>query len=94
MGPKGVGFLLCREEISKNITPLQNGGGQELGLRSGTQPVSLIAGMALAIDLLNEENHEQKFRMSTEYSKISKLTRDLRNQLEDINGLIFTGHPT
>lgn len=45
-GPVGVGFSLFR----KRPTPLITGGGQELGVRSGTQSVALILAMAKALE--------------------------------------------
>lgn len=44
--PKGIGALTIRRGLS--LTPLWLGGGQELGLRSGTEPVPSIAGLAAA----------------------------------------------
>jgi cysteine desulfurase len=51
-GPKGVGFLLTRSHQRESMVPWLGGGGQEQGLRSGTQPVALIAGLTLAISKL------------------------------------------
>lgn len=48
-GPKGVGFLYVREGI--DLAPVVEGGGQEHGLRSGTENVAGIVGMATALDL-------------------------------------------
>ena len=45
-GPKGVGFLYIRE--GTKIKPLIYGGGQQKGMRSGTDNVPGIAGMAVA----------------------------------------------
>ncbi len=45
-GPKGVGALFIKD--SKNITPLIFGGGQEAGLRPGTENIPGIVGMAEA----------------------------------------------
>ena len=52
-GPKGVGLLLRRRALGERHGPIQAGGGQEGGLRGGTQPVALMAGMARAISLLD-----------------------------------------
>ena len=49
-GPRGVGLLLHRSESVPD--PLQEGGGQRAGIRSGTEPVALIAGMAEAMRTL------------------------------------------
>lgn len=42
-GPKGIGALVCRENIL--INPRNMGGGQENGLRSGTENTPGIAGL-------------------------------------------------
>lgn len=50
--PKGIGALAIRHGVK--LEPLWLGGGQELGLRSGTEPVPSIVGMAAAADLARE----------------------------------------
>ena len=45
--PKGIGALLLRHGCA--IEPLIHGGGQEGGLRSGTEPVALAVGFAAAV---------------------------------------------
>lgn len=47
-GPKGVGFLYAGDRVK--IRPVVFGGGQERGLRSGTENVPAIAGMARAVE--------------------------------------------
>lgn len=47
-GPKGTGFLFCRNEIP--MCPLFFGGSQEYGLRPGTENVPAIAGFARALE--------------------------------------------
>ncbi len=92
-GPKGIGFLLCNESIKQTLKPLYGGGGQEDGFRSGTEPVSLISGMALAMELLNSKlsNGDQKY--SSEFKKVSYNTKRLRKKLEGLETIRFTGHP-
>ena len=92
-GPKGVGFLLCDKNIKDSFSALSGGGGQEGSLRSGTEPVSLIAGMALAIELLNSTIYSNNQAL-TEYQKVSTLTSELRGRLGCIKSVKFTGHPT
>lgn len=46
-GPKGVGFLYIDEKVK--IRPLIYGGGQQRGLRSGTENVPGVAGMGAAV---------------------------------------------
>ena len=47
-GPKGIGFLYVGDRVK--IRPIVFGGGQERGLRSGTENVPAIAGMAQAAE--------------------------------------------
>ena len=47
-GPKGVGFLYVGERVK--IMPILFGGGQQKGLRSGTENVPAIAGLAKAVE--------------------------------------------
>lgn len=59
--PKGVGALITRRRGYKRppLAPLMFGGGQERGLRPGTLPVALIAGLGLAARLAMEEMKER-----------------------------------
>jgi cysteine desulfurase len=50
--PKGVGALTIRRGLK--LQPLWYGGGQELGMRSGTEPVPSIVGLATAARLARE----------------------------------------
>lgn len=52
-GPRGVGFIYAKK--GRKIMPLLNGGGQELNLRSGTENVSGIAGLAKAFRITLED---------------------------------------
>lgn len=56
-GPKGSGFLYIKDKTK--IHPLIFGGGQQRGMRSGTENVPAIAGLSLASKLMYE-NHEEK----------------------------------
>lgn len=85
-GPKGVGLLYVRQGV--RLKPLIYGGGQERGLRSGTENVPLIVGFAKALDLAQKERHEEAARLT-----------GLRDQLVEglrarIPKLILNGHPT
>jgi cysteine desulfurase len=53
-GPKGVGALYVREGIK--ISPLLHGGGQEKGLRSGTENVPSVVGFAKAVELCKDSD--------------------------------------
>ncbi|MDO4746855.1 MAG: cysteine desulfurase family protein [Candidatus Saccharibacteria bacterium] len=51
-GPKGVGALYVSHEVK--LSPLTVGGGQERGLRSGTENVPGVIGFARAVELAHE----------------------------------------
>jgi cysteine desulfurase len=59
--PKGVGALIARRRSGRRppIAPLMAGGGQELGLRPGTQAVHLIAALGLAAELAQQEAQQR-----------------------------------
>lgn len=44
-GPKGIGALYIRRRPRVRVEPIQSGGGQERGLRSGTVPTPLVVGL-------------------------------------------------
>jgi cysteine desulfurase len=48
-GPKGIGALYIRKDLIPRIKPLLLGGGQEGGLRPGTEPTAQIAAFAAAV---------------------------------------------
>ena len=54
-GPQGVGALVCTAEARARLKPLLRGGGQEGGLRAGTENVAAIAGFATALELACKE---------------------------------------
>lgn len=55
-GPKGIGFLYCRQGLE--LPPIVWGGGQEAGLRSGTENVPAIVGMAKAVRLAYDQREQ------------------------------------
>uniref|UniRef100_G1MS19 cysteine desulfurase n=1 Tax=Meleagris gallopavo TaxID=9103 RepID=G1MS19_MELGA len=54
-GPKGVGAIYVRRRPRVRLEPLQSGGGQERGLRSGTVPTPLAVGLGAACEVAQEE---------------------------------------
>lgn len=65
-GPKGVGALVSRRRKYKRLPlqPLMFGGGQEGGLRPGTLPVALVAGLGLAAEIALKDHEERQIRCS------------------------------
>lgn len=72
-GPNGVGLLYKKRGI--RIEPLIVGGGQENGLRAGTESVPLIAGFAKALELAEEKR-------DAEYKRLSALQTYMRQELK------------
>ncbi len=60
-GPKGVGLLYVDEKVK--ILPIQFGGGQQKNIRSGTENVAGIAGMAKAADMLYQNLDEEVIQL-------------------------------
>jgi cysteine desulfurase len=85
-GPKGVGALYIKEGI--RLEPLFHGGGQERGLRSGTENLPGIAGFGKAAEIARME-------MQTESERLVKLRdRFVKGLLDPIPYSFLNGHPT
>jgi cysteine desulfurase len=85
-GPKGVGALYIKEGI--RLEPLFHGGGQERGLRSGTENLPGIAGFGKAAEIARME-------MRTESERLVKLRdRLIKGLLDPVPYSFLNGHPT
>lgn len=73
-GPKGVGALYKRAGREHALAPFFSGGGQENGVRAGTQAPALVAGLGAAAEIAAEE-------MAVEASRISKLMENFKQKL-------------
>ena len=85
-GPKGIGMLYKKKSVK--LVPLIHGGGQEFGMRSGTENVAFIAGFAEALRLGQAERFWETKRLL-----------ELRRMLEEgiiknIPKTFINGHPT
>ena len=65
-GPKGIGVLYVRDKVK--IKPIIYGGGQQKGMRSGTENVPGIAGLGVAAEEIYT-NHEDKIKHLYELKK-------------------------
>lgn len=83
-GPKGVGFLYVGEKVK--IKPIMYGGGQQEGMRSGTENVPGYAGMAKAAQMLYENLEEE-----TDY--LYDLRQYFVEQVQKIEGVFVNGAP-
>ncbi len=84
-GPKQVGLLYVRAGIV--LEPLVRGGGQERGVRSGTENVAGAIGFAAALELAQADRHRENERLD---NLRSRLLAGLQTGLPD---LIVNGHP-
>ena len=78
-GPKGVGFLYIKK--GTKIVPICYGGGQQKGMRSGTENVPGIAGMALAAQMCYDNFNE---KISALYELKKYLMDSLTERIPDI----------
>lgn len=83
-GPRGVGGLLVRHGLK--LAPLIGGGGQERGRRGGTEPVALVAGMAVAIELA-----EQRLMDGGGVDPLSVMRDALLMALSQVKGVQLSG---
>lgn len=72
-GPKGIGLLYMRD--GAKVSPIMYGGGQQRGLRSGTENLPGIAGFAKAAELVYQELEQDVDRM---YALREKLTEGVK----------------
>ena len=85
-GPKGVGALYISDRF-RNVRPLLPGGGQERGLRSGTEATAQIAGFAKAV-ALRLEDYDAKL------AHMAALRDYCREKLLTIPGMVPVGGGT
>lgn len=83
-GPKGIGLLYMRE--GAKVSPIIYGGGQQRGMRSGTENLPGIAGFAKAAELVYQDMEQDVDRM---YALREKLTEGVRK----IDDVILNGCP-
>ncbi len=85
-GPKGVGALYVKKGIE--IEPLTFGGHHEKGLWPGTEAVSLIVGMAKALEIAAQEQKQAVKKVAQLRDKL------IKGVLEKVPNSRLTGHPT
>jgi cysteine desulfurase len=82
-GPKGIGFIYVNKTIKAN--PDIVGGGQERGLRGGTENLYGIVGLAKALEICNRDMHEHQVH-------VGDLKQYMANSLEmSVPGVVFNG---
>jgi cysteine desulfurase len=81
-GPKGVGFLYLKKGMT--VQPMILGGGQERGMRSGTENVAGIYGMAIALK-------ESVYNMEKDMARVYAMRDRLIDGLMAIPGAKYNG---
>ena len=85
-GPKGIGALVYRKDLK--IVPMMIGGGQESGLRSGTENVFGIMGLYLAVNCAYR-------RLNINYDKVLEIKNKIIDKLINSNvDIIINGEKT
>jgi len=84
-GPHGAGALYIKPGI--RVQSVMPGGGQERGLRSGTENVFAIAGMGEAARIAKRE-------MKNESTRLTNIRDKLIKEITEIDETYRTGHPT
>ncbi len=83
-GPRGAGALYVKPGVK--IQSIMPGGGQERGLRSGTENVFAIVGMGKAAKIAQNE-------MNKESNRLLKIRDKLVSEILKIDETYLTGHP-
>ena len=81
-GPKGVGFAFIRRGTGLN--PMILGGGQERGMRAGTEPVYAVAGMTTAL------KHAYEY-LEKEAAYVLSLKKRFIEGISDLSGVRLNG---
>jgi len=84
-GPRGAGALYVKK--GTKLRPLICGGGQEKGLRSGTENVVAIAGFAAAAELAHRAREADNARIRKCMATLGRIVTD------NLDGVIINGHP-
>lgn len=88
-GPKGVGALYVRRKDPRvRLDAIQDGGGHERGMRSGTLAVPLIVGLGAAAEIARREMPEESARL---LNLRERLRQGIMGQLDHVE---VNGHPS
>ncbi len=79
--PKGIGAMFIRKGV--RLTPLMVGGGQQKGVRSGTEPVPMIYAFGKAVEVLSGN-------LSERYSHADEINSYAREKLSGIGAVILS----
>lgn len=81
-GPKGVGFLYVKE--GTRVSPILYGGGQQKGMRSGTENVPAVAGLGEAVRLIYQEH-------ASKVEHLYELKQYFMERVQSLEGVVVNG---
>ncbi len=81
-GPKGIGFLYVGDRV--RLLPIAFGGGQQKGLRSGTENVPGIAGLAKAAELIYKS-------LDDDTARLYELRKRMTDRISVMEGVTVNG---
>ncbi len=81
-GPKGIGFLYVGDRV--RLLPIAFGGGQQKGLRSGTENVPGIAGLAKATELIYKS-------LDDDTARLYELRKRMTDRISVMEGVTVNG---
>lgn len=89
-GPRGIGALYVKRSILNKVSngdgaliePTMIGGGQEFGMRSGTENIPAIAGLVEALEIIGANNGKDRTK---EIERVGKLRNDFMSGLSEIS---------
>lgn len=83
-GPKGAGALILDKRLE--LEPILHGGGQERGLRSGTENLAAIVGFGKACELAKQRLNQ------TKTAHLVELRDHIEQGIKQLGGVIFSEH--
>ena len=91
-GPMGIGALYARADFLSRLRPITFGGGQELGLRSGTVPTPLCVGFGKAAELMSKLGGDERLLLGELRDTLWQGIRAIAPSAE-LNGGMRRRHP-
>jgi len=85
MGQRVSELFTCDPRV--RVEPIQSGGGQERGMRSGTVPTPLAVGLGAACEISQRD-------MASDAAHVERLSQRLKDKIfSELDHVIFNGHP-
>ncbi len=89
-GPRGIGALYVKRGVP--LKPIVHGGGQEMGIRSGTENIPAIAGFAKALQIASAEKEKETRRLVLLRTFFIELLKKVRKDIKINGGAYVSPH--